>query len=323
MELDRIILGDNQFFGINHMSEGKAQEQTERFRSIDAIIRAIDTAYENGVHAFMFTAHDRVTDLCDHFRAHPGKYADLRLYPAIPYAHKYANAVNEKGMIRAAHELLFSGRTARHTLATLLRGGRSIIGGDVIEMMRLLVDTEIRMFQGLNVRAIFLQNIATDLLLGLKSKTVMVEFAGHVKSTYGVDPAFITMNLPRLVTFLLDCGIENPIVCSAINKIGYFMHPDARSCERAIATQHFRPMAMSILASGAVSAKEAVEYIAGLGVQSVVFGASSKSHIEETIALLAAAFHLNDQGETHGDKQEQGNGCGASVRNTCPQSFAS
>ena len=286
MELDRIIFGDNQFFGINHWSEEKAQAQAERFQDINAIIRVVDTAYESGIHAFMFTTHDKVTSLCDHFRANPVRYSDLHLYPSMPYAHKYANAVNEKGMIGALNDFLFSGRTAGQAFATLLRGGRSIIGRDVIELMRLLVDAEMRMFEGLNIKAIFLQNVVVDLLLGLKAKTIIVEFANYVRSAYGVDPAFNTMNMPRLVDFLLDCGIENPIVCSAINKIGYFMHPDRFSYERAIETRHFRPMAMSILASGAISAEEAVEYIAGLGIESVIFGASSKSHIQETMALL-------------------------------------
>ncbi|MHC4165399.1 MAG: hypothetical protein ACYSWQ_00380 [Planctomycetota bacterium] len=295
MELDRIIFGDNQFFGINHMSEEKAQAQAERFGDVDAIMRVVDIAYESGIHAFMFTTHDKVADLCDRFRADFSKYSDLRLYPSLPYAHKYSNAVNEKGMIGALSDFLFSGRTAGQAFAALLRGGRSIIGRDVIELMRLLVDAEMRMFEGLNVKAIFLQNIVTDLLLGLKAKTVTVEFANYVRSAYGVDPAFNTMNMPRLVDFLLDCGIENPIVCSAINKIGYFMHPDRSSYERAIGTQHFRPMAMSILASGAVSAAEAVEYVAGLGIESVIFGASSKIHIQETMALLVAAFHLDNQ----------------------------
>ena len=130
MALDRIILGDNQFFGINHMSESKAQQQTERFREIDSILDIVDTAWENGVHAFMFTPHDKVPRLCDHFRARAARYSDLRLYPALPYAHKYANAVNEKGMIGA---LSLSGPSIRLTperiaqmKPTLMQAGAAI-----------------------------------------------------------------------------------------------------------------------------------------------------------------------------------------------------
>jgi hypothetical protein len=291
--LEKVVFGDNQFFGINHMSEEKAQAQAERFKNVDAILRVVDTAYDCGIHAFMFNTHDRVAQLCDHFRANPHRYVDLRLYPSMPYAHKYANAVNEKGMVNALNESLLSGRPVRQALGTLLRGARSIINQDMIEAMKLLVDAEMKMFRGLNIGAIFLQNIVTDLLLGLGIKAIFVEFAKHVRSTYGVEPAFNTMNMPRTVEFLIECGIENPIVCSAINKIGYFMHPDKASYENAIATLSFRPMAMSILASGAVPPDDAVAYVAKLrNVRSIVFGASSKAHILQTKKLIET--HLRD-----------------------------
>jgi len=151
----------------------------------------------------------------------------------------------------------------------------------------LLVDAEMRMFRDLNVRAIFLQNIVTDLLLGIGVEEVFIEFSNHIKEKYGVNAAFNSMNMPKLVDFLLDCGIENPIVCSSINKAGYLMNPDVETYEKLIQTKPFRPMAMSILASGAVSPREAVEYIAKQkNIKSIVFGASSKNHIEETKKII-------------------------------------
>ena len=285
--MDRIIFGDNQFFGINHMSEDKAQALSERFKDIKSIIEVIDIAYEFGIHAFMFNTHDRVIQLCDHFRANPQKYEDLRLYPSMPYAHKYANAVNEKGMIGALNEFVFAGRSAGEAMQTLVRGSMGVINRDMLEVMKLLIDAEMRMFRGLNVQAIFLQNIITDLLLGMNARDVFIAFTEHIKNTYDVEPGFNTMNMPQLVDFLLECGIENPIVCSSINKAGYLMQPGIDEYEHAIKTKQFRPMAMSILASGAVEPREAVEYVASnKNINSIVFGASSKNHIQETKELI-------------------------------------
>jgi hypothetical protein len=281
--MDRIIFGDNQFFGINHKSEDKAQEQSERFNDINAIIKVIDTAYDCGIHAFMFNTHDRVAELCDHFRANPEKYSDLRLYPSMPYAYKYANAVAELGMIGALNQFIFADRSIKDALGTVVKGGITLVNRNMVEAMKLLVDAEMRTFHGLNVKAVFLQNIATDLLLGIGVKEVFIEFSNHIKEKYGVNAAFNSMNMPKLVDFLLDCGIENPIVCSSINKTGYLMNPDVETYEKLIQTKPFRPMAMSILASGAISPREAVEYIAKQkNIKSIVFGASSKNHIEET-----------------------------------------
>ena len=289
--MDRIIFGDNQFFGINHMSEEKAQVQSERFKDLNTIIKVIDAAYDCGIHAFMFNTHDRVAELCDHFRANPDRYADLRLYPSMPYAHKYANAVNEKGLIGALNDFVFAGRSVGQALHTVVRGGLTVIKRDMIEVMNILVDAEMRMFHGLNIKAIFLQNIVTDLLLGIGAKQVFVEFADHIKKTYGVDPAFNSMNMPALVSFLIDCGIENPIVCSAFNKAGYFMSPNKEAYEKALTANSFRPMAMSILASGAVSTQEAVEYVTSFkNIRSIVFGASSKVHILETKEIIDSCW---------------------------------
>jgi hypothetical protein len=286
-EIDEIIFGDNQFFGINHMSEEKAQAQAERFKDTSAILRVLDAAYDNGIHAFMFNTHDRVAELCEHFRVHSHRYADLRLYPSLPYAHKYANAVNEKGMIGALNDFLFAGRTVGQAFATVLRSGRSVISQDMIEVMKLLVEAEMRMFRGLNVKAVFLQNIVTDLLLGLRAKPMIAEFANHVQARYGVEAGFNTMNLPRLVAFLEECGIQNPLVCSSINKAGYFMSPGIREYEETLRSKPVRALAMSVLASGAIPPEEAIEFVCGLpNVRAIVFGASSRGHIEETRRLI-------------------------------------
>jgi hypothetical protein len=289
--MDRIIFGDNQFFGINHMSEEKAQAQAERFRNTSSIIDVVTKAYDCGIHAFMFNTHDRVRELCDYFRANAQRYPDLRLYPSLPYAHKYANAVNEKGMIGALNDFVFSGQSVTQGLKTLVRGGKGILNQDMIHVMKFLVDAELRIFKGLNIQAVFLQNIVTDLLLGLKAKDIFIAFSDHIKSTYGVDPAFNTMNMPDLVDFLLECGIENPIVCSSINKAGYMTTPDLTAYEKTLRDRHFRPMAMSILASGAISAQEAIKYVCSLpNIQGIVFGASSESHIRQTRELILAEW---------------------------------
>jgi hypothetical protein len=288
--MDRIILDDNQFFGINHMSEDKAQAQAERFRDVQAIIEVVDTAYDCGIRAFMFNTHDKVAEICDHFRAHPERYADLRLYPSMPYAHKYANVVAEKGIFGALNEFVFTDTSMKQAVGTILRGGKTVFTQDMMEVMRLLVDVEMKMFRGLNVRVVFLQNIVTDILLGMGVKECFVEFAAHVEKKYNVEVGFNTMNMPKLVDFLLDCGLENPIVCSSINKIGYLMSPDMAAYEEAMNSRTFRPMAMSIMASGAVPPREAIEYVAGQkNIRSIVFGASSRKNIEETKRIIEAA----------------------------------
>jgi len=285
--LDRIIFGDNQFFGINHMSEEKEQALAEKFRELRSITDVIDIAYESGIHAFMLNTNERAKEICDYLRSNPSRYKDLVLYPSMPYAHKYAAAVNEKGIFTAIVDIIAKDSSAGDVLGMLKKGGMSLFEKDIIKVMQLLVDIEMKIFRDLNVKVVFLQNIVTDLLLGFGVKDVFIGFSSYIREKYGVEPGFVTMNLPKLVNLLLDCGLENPIVCSSINKAGYFMNPEIASYEESIKQKPFRPVAMSILASGAIRPHEAVRYICEQPeIQSIVFGASSKQHIVETKQLI-------------------------------------
>ena len=65
------------------------------------------------------------------------------------------------------------------------------------------------------------------------------------------------------------------------------MNPDKKSYERTLSEKNFRPIAMSILASGAIAPKEAVQYVCeNTAIQSIVFGASNRQHIAETKELI-------------------------------------
>ena len=281
--MHRVLFGDNQFFGINHMSEEKARSQLIKFETDQSIIDVLDVAYEAGIRVFMCTTHDRVAAICDHVRRHPDRYRDFEFHPCMPYAHKYANAVTEYGMLGALRSFL----PDEGAMGTLLKGGLSVAKKDVQGIAELLIDAEMRMFAGLPTPVIWLQNVVTDLLLGAGFNEAFSYFAKHVQRRYGAEPGFITMNLPRLLDALEDQSIDNPIVCANINKLGFRMCPGVEEYETAIATRRFRPVAMSVFASGAIKPREAIQYVCDQpNIQSIVFGASSRANIVETKRLI-------------------------------------
>jgi hypothetical protein len=287
--IDKIVLGDNQFFGINHLSEEKAQQLAEKFYDIQNIYRVYDMAFEAGIQAVMLNSNDRAKDICDHFRENKSNYQNINWYPSIPYPHKYANLVAEKGIFPAIGDILFKDNSASDVLSLMAKSGMAILGKDTIKMMQMLIDLEMKMVQGLNIKVIFLQNILTDLLLGCDLDVFFYEYCEHVRKRYNVLPGFITMNMPYLLKKLKQWDIREVVICSAINKIGYIMSPDVTSYIEAIknnSPSDYQIMAMSTLASGAIPAREAYDFINQQNIQSVVFGASSKSHIEETVKLI-------------------------------------
>jgi len=286
--MDPIILGDNQFFGVSHMSEEKGMARARRFQDINAIIDILDIAYENGIHAFTFSTHDRVQQICDHFRANPQKYSDLRLYPVLPYAQKYAHLVNEKGIVGAMKQVVMADSTAAQMVSMIARGGAAVLKQDPMQIMKLLIDAEMKMFRDLTIEVVFLQNNVADLLLGFGIKDIFTEFVTHVEQKYNTRAGFMTLNMPRLVDFLKECGIDDPVICFAMNKAGFQMNPDITSYEETLQNKPLQALAMSIMAAGALSPKEAIEYVLSFkNVRSILFGASTKAHVEQTRELLA------------------------------------
>jgi hypothetical protein len=265
------------------MSEEKARLQAMRFRDTASIIEVLDTAYQAGIRTFMCTTHDRMSEVCDFFRSNAARYPDYHFYPCMPYAHKYANAVTDLGMLGALRSFL----PEDGAMATLLKGGAALAKSDIESLGRLLIDAEMKMFHGLSTPVVFVQNVLTDLMLGLGIKNGFRVFSDHVREKYQAEAGFITMNVPMLLDVLDEVGIENPIVCANINKAGFRMSGGIQKYEDSLRQRRFRPIAMSVFASGAIPAEEAIEYVCGIPqIESIVFGASSGSNIRQTKSLI-------------------------------------
>lgn len=287
--MDRLLFGDNQFFGINHMSEEKARAQAMKFQDLGAIVETLDAAYEEGIRTFMCTTHDRVAEICDHVRANPARYQGFKFYPCMPYAHKYANAVTDYGMMGAVSHFM----PDEGFLKTAIKGGMSLARKDIEGLATILVDMEMKMFRGLETPVIFLQNVVVDLLLGMGMKDSFRIFHDYVRAKYDAEPGFITMNLPMLLDTLDEVGIENPIVCANINKIGFRLSGGIETYLETLKKRRVRAIAMSVFASGAIPPREAIDWIAAQeGIESIVFGASSRKNIRDTKLLVDAAYGL-------------------------------
>ncbi|HCN82564.1 MAG TPA: hypothetical protein DIT07_02945 [Sphingobacteriaceae bacterium] len=285
--MERILFGDNQFFAVNHISDDKSRAQAIRFKNDDAIIKTLDYALEAGVNTFMCTTHDRILNICDIIRKDPDKYKNFKIYPCMPYAHKYANAVTDLGIGGALKQYV-----PGNFIGSVLKGGMAFLSKDYISIMELLVDSEMKMFKGISTPVIFLQNVVTDLLLGLGMKDILLAFHAHVKKKYNAEAGFITMNMPRLLQLLEDEGVENPIICASINKEGFRMSGGKELYEKTLREKIFRPVAMQVLGGGAIPVKEALKYVCDLPqIESILFGASSKTNIDDTVSTI----HYFDQ----------------------------
>lgn len=280
--MDRILFGDNQFFAVNHISDEKSRAQSIKFKDDKTILDTIDIARGMQVETFMCTTHDRIINICEMIRQEPDKYKDFCIYPCMPYAHKYANAVTELGILGTIKQYV-----PGNFFGSIFKGGIAFVSKDYISIMELLIDAEMKMFKGIKTPVIFLQNVITDLLLGLGMKDILKAYHDYVKKKYNAEAGFITMNMPKLLDTLESMGIENPIICSSINKAGFRMSGGKEIYEKYLNERKFRAIAMQVLGGGAIPAKEAIEYVCSLpNVESILFGASSRQNIAQTIQYI-------------------------------------
>jgi len=286
MKMDRVLFGDNQFFAVNHLSDEKSRQQSMRFKDTKSIMYVLDQAIDLGINTFMCTTHDRIGEITEIMRKNKPRYQDFNIFPSMPYAHKYANAVTELGIIGTIKEYV-----PGNLFSFAAKGGLAVLNKDFSKLMEMLIDAEMKMFKGVKTPVIFIQNVLVDMVLGMGMYEVFAQYHAYIKRKYDAEPGYITMNMPKLLDALESVGIENPIICSSINKIGFRMSGGIGLYEQYLKEKTFRPVAMQVLAAGALRPKEAIEYLSKFPkIESVLFGASSKAHIEETKMLIESSF---------------------------------
>ena len=279
--MNRIIFGDNPFFGVNHISDERSISQSIRFSKDEAIVATIRSVMNEGINVFMCTTHDRMIGIVEQMKQDK-KFEQLSIYPCMPYAHKYANAITEYGVLGAMKQFI-----PGNLFLSLVKGGISYFSKDHFALMELMIDAEMKMFKGMKTPVIFLQNVIADLLLGLKMTDLLKHFYDYVTKKYNAEAGFITMNLPMMTEALISVGINNPIICSSINAQGFRMSGGKQEYERYLAKGLSRNIAMQVFSGGSLSAASALKYICSLpNIESILFGSSSLSHVKETVKII-------------------------------------
>lgn len=280
--LGKIVLGHNPFFGVDHLSTTRGQQREREFAKVQGIIDIITYAVDKGASGMMLSTHSRSTDILTAIRDCQKLRDNLQLYPLLPYAQKYVTAANEKGLFNVIMDTITQS-SGSELFGFLKSGAQALLKKDMYGMLKSLIAVELRAFKGLPVHAVFLHDVCTDLLLALGLKDVLYAYVENIEKNSGWKAAFTTKNLPLFLARMKEWGINDPIVMTHINKLGYSMNPSRQEVEESLQNQECHIMAMSTLASGYLTPKDAYQYIGSLGsIESIVVGASSRSHIEET-----------------------------------------
>ena len=137
---------------------------------------------------------------------------------------------------------------------------------------------------------IYIQNIITDLLMGIGRGDILIEFIKSV-SNMGYNPGIITLNpimFDKLLKHEQDTNwLKNLVVCFNINKEGFNVFPSLKSVENFIESRPtYKLMGMSIFASGAANIPSSIKYIKKLKLDYIVFGSSRLENINSNFELF-------------------------------------
>ena len=91
----KIILGDNQFFGVNHYDLKKGNKSKKIFGNSEDIKKFINDSLEIGLDGFMINSNQIGYELISGYKQKNNE----EIHYSVPYPHKYANIVNESGML--------------------------------------------------------------------------------------------------------------------------------------------------------------------------------------------------------------------------------
>jgi hypothetical protein len=277
----KIILGDNQFFGINHFDLEKGEKTKLKFDSTKKIEVFINDSLDIGLDGFMINSNERGYEIVNSSKFDLTK----EIHYSIPYPHKYASMVNENGMMS-----LFEHVIKNTSLIKNIIGGVKLVA---TQNLKSITPLALNLEVPKNLKKgsyVYMQNIITDLLLGMGRGDILVEF---IKSVYnmGYKPGIITLN-PIMFDKLLKNEqeaewLKDLIVCFNINKEGFNVFPSLDFVEDFIeSSPKYKLMGMSIFASGAANIPNSINYIKKLKLDYVVFGSSRLENIESNFNLM-------------------------------------
>jgi len=288
-----LLVGDNPFQGISHLSQERARSRCETVVSPpDEAADVILASLKNGANGFSFSVSELTLSILRTLRERKS-IDQVSLYPMVPYAFEYVRVATQTGtpglVKRFAKQVTLSG-----DVRAVLEGLRAVVRMNPEGFTKTYLAYElsrIRSSAGKQVKlvSVLLNEVIADMGLALGFDWLFRSFI-HYLSERKITPGFNTRNFPYLVKRFDEWGIEldETLIVTPFNKAGFQMNPSKEQCERTLASLS-RPvvLAISVLAAGYYKPSMAVDYLASLNnLKGLIAGVSNEQQASETFRLF-------------------------------------
>lgn len=277
---NKIILGDNVFWGVNHHNKELGDILSEKFKEPDAIVSIIEQALENGIEHFMFSSHERVENILNECQKND-LLKHISILPNIPYIIKYVKKASQDGLPSLINSYVPNDSFFKKIIF-LFQSGRDIALARLNRIIESAIDKELSVYKGFNLPIIFLHNAITDLIIGLGAIDALEVYCDHIRSKYNSMPGFITLNPIILNKSLKIKKIENVCLMSPFNNSGFNMNPSVEKVEQVIEKLDYHFIPMNIFASSAKNPEKSIKYISRFKkISNIIIGTSNPIHIKQ------------------------------------------
>lgn len=282
-----LLLGDNPFIGVSHLSHEKARE-TQRELSVQKKIEVIEAAVEAGATGFTFSTHPANKELLLQIRhQRPDILSKLNYYILVPYAAGYVREATKTGLPGLIKKILLTSLN-RDTIKLMLLPTPT-------KIINMFIDSELREYIRIlprsNIKAILLHEVLTELITAFNLDSAVKSLARHFEKR-GVGFGLETRNILNTKEFLEKSNLTVEYIMTPMNPLGYQMTPSKEVAEKTIlklSDHGIKIIAINILASGAVrSIVEAVSYLEHFkdSIYAVAIGTSKTRRAYESFTLL-------------------------------------
>jgi hypothetical protein len=288
-----LIVGDNPFQGISHLSQERARSRGEVIVSpADRAGDIVLAALRNGGDGFSFSVSELTLSILRKLRER--KIIDqIDLYPMLPYAFEYVRIATQTGtpglVKRFAKQVALSG-----DIGTVLEGFLSVVKVDPEGFMNTYLAYELSRLKssaGKNAKivSVLLNEVIGDMGLSLDLDWLFKSFITYLTKR-GITPGFNTRNFSYLVRKFNDWGInlDKTLIVTPFNKAGFQMNPSREECERTLKTLSVpNVLAISVFAAGYFKPNEVVDYLNSLNnLKGVIAGVSNEKQALDTFGLF-------------------------------------
>lgn len=287
-----LLVGDNPFHGISHLSQERARSRAGDVDSAAGQVDIVLEAVKNGADGFMFSVSDVTLSILRKLREQ-NAIEQVELYAIVPYAYEYVRIATQAGTPalakKVAKQIAMSGN-----VGAALGGLSAVVQMNPSGLLKTYLTYEIsriRSSAGRKVKltSVLLHEVVTDMGLALNFDWLFKSYVSYL-SKKDIVPGFNTRNFPYLVRKFKewDIDLEETVIATQFNKAGFQMNPSRDECEKALSGLS-RPIvvAISVLAAGYFKPPEAAEYLTGFeNLKGVAVGVSTMKQARETFTLF-------------------------------------